>query len=435
MMSMKAERWGPAICRGEGSDHLTIRVRGPLGGGSFVTLSACSSCSTAPGCEIHSGSVLATASPWRIRSMRRLTLVVMVFAAACGPSAAELAQVTYAPAPVGDWEISTPEAEGLDPLRMAELYWHAEGVETLYALLVVKNGKLVGEKYFNGGSLDGTSNLQSATKSVLSALVGLAIHDGCMPGLDTRMMDFFPELEDRIRDPRKRQITVRQMLQMRAGYPWEESDRQLFDLLYSGLRPRHLVDVPLEYDPGTDNRYSNLTSHLLGVALARACETDLLTFGQERLFSPMDVTIAGWLPSWEGYYLGLGGLQITARDMAKFGQLYLDRGVFKGERLLPEAWVEESFQIYSPNAWRIGIGDNVGNLGYGYQWWSVESGPYRYHMAWGHGGQQIVILDDANLVVVVKADPLEGDHGGGPWGKEKANLNLVGNFIASLANR
>ena len=269
--------------------------------------------------------------------MRRLALALLVLAAACGPSADELADVDYAPSPTGGWEISTPEAEGLDPLRVAELYWKAERVETLYALLVVKNGKLVGEKYLHGGSADGTSNLQSATKSVLSALVGLAIQDGCLPGLDARMMDFFPELEGRIRDPRKRDITLRQMLQMRAGYPWEEPDRALFELMYSGFRPRHLVDVPLLYDPGTDHRYSNLTSHLLGIALARACDTDLLTFGQERLFTPLGVRVAGWLPSWEDYYLGMGGLQITARDMAKFGQLYLDRGVFEGERILPAA--------------------------------------------------------------------------------------------------
>ena len=367
--------------------------------------------------------------------MRRLLPLLLALAAACGPSAAELARVDYTPIPAGDWEISTPDAEGLDPLRVARLYWNAEDVETLYALLVVKNGRLVGEKYFHGGSLEGTSNLQSATKSVTSALVGIALEDGCIPDLDAHMMDFFPELDDRISDPRKRQITLRQMLQMRAGFPWEEDSRELFDLMYSGFRPRHLVDVPLIYDPGTDNRYSNLTSHLLGIVLARACDTDLLTFGQERLFSELGFTPAGWLPSWEDYYLGMSGLQITARDMAKLGLLYLDRGVFRGERLLPAQWVEDSFTIYSPDAWHIGIGGNVRHLGYGYQWWSVESGPFRYHMAWGHGGQQIVILDDMDLVVVVKADPLEGEHGGGPWGKEKANLNLVGDFIASLANR
>lgn len=315
---------------------------------------------------------------------------------------------------------------------MAELYWRAEHVETVYAVLVVKNGRLVAEKYFNEGSVAGTTDLQSATKSVLSALVGIGLQQGCIPGLDARMMDFFPELDSLVQDPRKRDITVRHMLQMRAGYPWEESAREFFDVMYSGFRPRHLVDLPLVYPPGVEMRYSNLTSHLLGIILARACGSDLLTFAQERLFGPLDATPADWLPSWEGYVRGMSGLLMSARDMAKFGQLYLDRGTWRGQRILPEQWVEDSFRTYSPNAWHIGIGRHVRDPAYGYCWWSVDAGPYRYHMAWGHGGQQIVVLDDLGLVVVVKADPLLGQHGGGPWRKEKENLNLVGDFIASL---
>jgi hypothetical protein len=94
--------------------------------------------------------------------------------------------------------------------------------------------------------------------------------------------------------------------------------------------------------------------------------------------------------------------------------------------------VEASLKTYSKDAWYFRIGKNVEDMGYGYQWWSVKAGDNHYNMAWGHGGQQIALLDEHNMVVVVKADPLHGQHGGGPWRKEKANLNLVGDFIASL---
>jgi CubicO group peptidase (beta-lactamase class C family) len=118
------------------------------------------------------------------------------------------------------------------------------------------------------------------------------------------MIEFFPELKDRISDRRKAEITIRQMLQMRAGYPWEESTRELFELLYRGFRPSTLVEVPLARDPGTDFEYSNLTSHLLGLIVARASGTDLKSFAQEHLFAPLGIQPGFWQQDWEGYNLG-----------------------------------------------------------------------------------------------------------------------------------
>jgi CubicO group peptidase (beta-lactamase class C family) len=115
------------------------------------------------------------------------------------------------------------------------------------------------------------------------------------------MMDFFPELADQITDPRKNQITIRQMLQMRAGYPWEESTAGLLELLYTGFRPSTLVDVPLVRDPGTGMEYSNLTSHLLGMIVARAADTDLKSFAEQHLFSPLNIEAGEWIQDWEGY--------------------------------------------------------------------------------------------------------------------------------------
>jgi CubicO group peptidase (beta-lactamase class C family) len=276
------------------------------------------------------------------------------------------------------------------------------------------------------------SSRASVTKSVTSALVGIALDQGCLESVDQKMMDFFPELASQIADPRKEQITIRQLLQMRAGYPWEESSPELTELLFTGFRPSTLVAVPLAYDPGTYMDYSNLTSHILGIIVARACGTDLKTYAQDHLFSPLGGELGFWQQDWEGYYLGFADLDIRARDMAKFGLMNLDGGVYQGQQIVPAGWVRDSLQIYSEDAWRIRVGRNWGDPGYGYQWWSIHAGEHRYNLAWGHGGQQIALLEDLNMVIVVTADPLYKQHGDGPWQLEKANLNLVADFVASL---
>jgi len=129
------------------------------------------------------------------------------------PRTEELEAVEYAPLAAGDWKISTPAAQGLDPMLVAELYLDAAEMQTLYGLLVVKNGHLIAEGYFNDGAVDTKALLQSVTKSYTSALVGLALNRGCLASVDQKMIDFFPEFADRITDPRKERITIRGMLQ------------------------------------------------------------------------------------------------------------------------------------------------------------------------------------------------------------------------------
>jgi len=361
-----------------------------------------------------------------------LILVIAALAGCGGPSAAELEAVDYTPVTSGDWGISTPEEQGLDPDLVAELYYNASQLETIYSLLVFKNNELVAEGYFNNGYPGQQVNIHSATKSITSALVGIALEVGCLSSVDQKMMDFFPELKDRISDPRKNEITIQQMLQMRAGFPWEESSPELFDLLATGFHSDTLLHVPLVRDPGSDSDYSNLTSHLLGMIVARACETDLPSFAQEHLFDPLGIQPGFWQQDWDGNYLGYSDIDLSAIDLAKFGLMILNDGVYDGKQVVPAEWVDESLQIYSENTWKHRVGSNWDDNAYGYQWWSIRAGDYRYNLAWGHGGQQIALLDDLDMLVVVLADPLHLQWGDEPWRIEKANLNLVADFIASL---
>ncbi len=363
-----------------------------------------------------------------------LMMLIILTLTSCGnrPSEEELSSVDYTPVTTEFWPVSTPGEQSLDPDLVAELYYNASQLETIYSLLVFKDGSLIAEDYFNKGRPDLKVNIHSVTKSINSALVGIAIEEGCLTSVDQKMMDFFPELKDKITDQRKFDITIQQMLQMRAGYPWEESTEELLDLLFTGFHNDTLVHVPLVRDPGSDSEYSNLTAHILGIIVSRACDTSLKSFAQEHLFAPLGITPGFWQQDWDGNYLGFSDLNLSSTDLAKFGLLYANGGKYNGEQIVPAEWVKESLQSYSKKTWKYRVGRNWKANEYGYQWWSIKAGRYRYNMAWGHGGQQIILIDDLDMVMVLLADPLHLQHGDEPWRIEKANLNLIADFVASL---
>jgi CubicO group peptidase (beta-lactamase class C family) len=276
----------------------------------------------------HIVRCLSFRSKGRQRSFLLITSAILILSmllVGCGPSTAELEAVDYTPLPGDDWKVSTPAEQGLDPMLVAELYLNAAELETLYGLLVIKNGHLIAEGYFNEGSVEQLSGRQSATKSYTSALVGIALDLGCLSSVDQKMMDFFPEFAGQIDDPRKEQITIRDLLQMRAGYPDEERTPPYLEIMFFSDNWHwvpHIVDFPLTSDPGTEFGYSNLTSHILGVIVARACNTDLKSYGQEHLFSPINAEVGDWTADADDYNMGALELYVTARDMAKIGLLY-----------------------------------------------------------------------------------------------------------------
>jgi len=367
-------------------------------------------------------------------------ILVLSLLVGCGPSTKELEAVDYTPLPGDDWAVSTPEEQGLDPMLVAELYFNAAELETLFGLLVIKNGHLIAEGYFNQGSVEQKAYMASATKSVTSTLVGIALDQGCLSSLDQKMIDFFPEFADQLTDPRKEQITIRDLLKMRSGYVWEERTPYMDSFFSSrGYWLPSIVEFPLTNDPGTEFGYSNLTSHILGVIIARACDTDLKSYAQEHLFTPIDAEVGDWSQDADSYYYGAFGIPLTARDRAKFGWLYLNGGEYDGNQVISADWVEDSLQRYSENidisGWIPGITSRYGyyrDLGYGYQWWSARAGDHQFNYSSGHGGNQIILLEDLDMVIVTSADRLYGRFGQEAWEKERAIIELVGKFINSL---
>jgi CubicO group peptidase (beta-lactamase class C family) len=390
---------------------------------------------------------IARYRPFRVKGLQPIfVLLASVFLiladmAGCNPQAENLESGEYTPLHGDDWLVSTPAEQGLDPALVARFYQNAAELKTLYGLLIVKNGYLIAEKYFNKGSIEQVSGRQSATKSFTSALVGIALDQGYLTSIDQKMVEFFPELAGKIPDPRKNQITIRHLLQMRGGYPDEEEVALYLELLF--FRDNwhwlpHIVDFPLISDPGTKFNYSNLTSHLLGVIVARACGADLKSFAQQHLFSPMNAKVGDWIADADGYNWGWGEIYVTARDMAKFGLLYVNGGEYEGKRVLSSEWVRDSLKRFSENIKRGGwITSRYGsfrNLAYGYQWWSAEVGKHRFDYACGHGANYIILLQELDMIIVTTADPLYGPElaGAGGWKYEGAINKVVGRFINSL---
>ena len=353
------------------------------------------------------------------------------------PRPEDLKPVDYAPLVRDHWSVSTPAEQGLDPNLVAELYLDAAALHKLYSVLIVRNGHLIAERYFNEASVEQQNRLCSVTKSYTSALTGIALAQGHLSSLDQKMIDFFPGIADRITDPRKKEITIRHLLQMRAGYPWEETDPELWNGLLSGHYPRLVEAFPLLGDPGSQFNYSNLTSNWLGIILARATSTNLKSFAQEHLLSPIGAEAGEWGTDADGHNNGCGNLHMTARDAARFGLLYLNGGIFEGRQVVPADWVEDSLRDYSEDTWvthdRLDhLGTYLRDLGYGYQWWSAQVGQHDIDYAAGHGGQLIILLRDLDMVIVATSYPFFLQHDSESWRHEKSTINLVGKFMHLL---
>ena len=383
----------------------------------------------------HNARCLLVRPARRRHAILRIAGVIAILSmlVGCGFRTATPEAVDFTPLAGDYWEVSTPGEQGLDPKLVEALYRDAADMKTLYGMLVIKNGHLIAEHYFNGGSIGQQVQLASVTKSYVSALVGIALGQGALTSLDEKMIDFFPEFAAQITDPRKEQITIGDMLRMRSGYPWEEFTPGTLDLLLSNNNwlPR-MVDFALTSDPGTAFGYSNLTAHLLAVIVARACGTDLRSYAQQHLFSPLNVQVGYWPRDANGYYYGSGDISFNARDAAKFGLLYLHDGEYEGKQVVAADWVRDSLQRYSEDLYNNRLGRYFRDIGYGYLWWSARAGKHDFDYAWGHGGNLIVLLDQFDMVIVTTANPLHGVWGEEAWEKEGAIIDVVGRFIQSL---
>lgn len=266
-----------------------------------------------------------------------------------------------------------------------------ENHSTLFSFLLIRADALVYERYFHGSSAAQSNNIHSASKCILSALAGIAIHQGFLD-TDSKVLDFFPAYVPD--NPQKAKIKLEHLLNMTSGLAWEEDYTEYF-IEEEPHWVNAILDRPLAYEPGSVFNYSTGNTHLLSAVLQEAVGENVCDFMYANLMSDLGVVVEHWGKDPQGYFSGGYNFYISPREMAQFGLLYLNEGRLDGKQLLPASWVQKSL---SP---QIEVDEDYS---YSYGWWVTEILGKEVYQAWGYGGQYICLIPDLDVMVVSTAN-------------------------------
>ena len=314
--------------------------------------------------------------------------------------------------PTDEWRSCAPDEVGMDPKKFKELNEEIRlllemNIE-IHSLLIVKDGYIVAEQYYSDDyGPDDLHRIYSCTKSLTSAMLGIASGQGLLGPLDQPMLSFFPEYEIANKTDDKEAINIEHLLTMSAGLEWYElefpysDDRNTFrQWSDNGGGVKFVLDQPMVAAPGEEYSYNTGASHILSGILQKVTGARADSFAMENLFGPIGIDEYYWPVDDQGIAYGGSGVRLRPRDMARFGYLYLNNGRWDGNQIVPEAWVEASQQKHMERKY---ISDSF----YGYQFWVSDYGTYS---AVGYGGQWITIIPEHDLVVVFNNRFVENDH-------------------------
>jgi len=290
----------------------------------------------------------------------------------------------------------------------------------LHSLVVSRRGEIVLEHYAKGYSAQRAANLKSASKSVISALVGIAIDRGLIKSVTQPISMFFPELL-RDSDRRKQAITVEDLLTMRSGLR-STSGQNYGQWVRSPNWVAHVLSRPMVSEPGSTMVYSTGSSHLLSAVLAKVSKTSTWQFAQASLGRPLGIQIARWPQDPQGIYFGGNDMLMTPRQMIAFGELYRNKGRVGGQQVVPSAWVETSCVPRTTSRFDP-------DREYGYGWWIDEVGGHTACYAWGFGGQFIFVFPDLDLVIASTSSTEVGDE---RRGYRRDLLTLIERHVLSV---
>lgn len=330
--------------------------------------------------------------------------------------------------PTEGFRISTPEKQGMDSAKLLEML---NTYETLHAedpgfnidsITIIRHGYIVADLYFNPLFPENTKHIiHSCTKSIMSALIGIAIEQGHIKDVDVPVIDFFADKEIPNMDPRMAEITLRDLLSMETGWRSRDSFLYKHSGLFAAQRTddwvKYTLSLPVDVKPGVRFDYSNLSSFLLSAIIQETTDMDTLAFARKNLFDPLGIKDVQWEFSPQGIAIGYARMWLKPHDMAKFGMLYLQKGRWNNRQLIPSEWVKESLTPHAyPKNYHDMLDENGKkdaemsqrnwiatkfirpfNDGYGYQWWLERDGTYT---ALGVGGQYIMVSPEENLIVV-----------------------------------
>lgn len=332
------------------------------------------------------------------------------------------------PWPTKGWTESTPQAEGVDPAPLETFDRELAAGKNGYvdSMLVIRHGKVVYERaydhaadyarLFAGKGAPGIYNyydpgwhpyykgtrlhtMQSVSKSVTSALVGIAIASGQIPGVDAKVMPYFSDFGIAA-DPLRDRMTLHDVLTMTTGIRWDEESTDYTDprnncAVMEGKADwiRYVLEQPMAEEPGRKFVYNSGATELLSCLIRKTTGKEADDYAKERLFAPLGIEFY-WKRTPKGLADTEGGLYLSPRDLAKIGYLYLHGGLWDGRRILPEAWVRDSTKSR--------VATNEPPYGYGYQWWVIPSEGTRPEAfaAWGYGGQLLIVVPRLDLIAV-----------------------------------
>jgi uncharacterized protein (TIGR03437 family) len=300
------------------------------------------------------------------------------------------------PWPTLGWVSSSPEQEGMDSALLEQASEYVDKhCPTRFSLLVVRNGRLVFERYYKNSASSQANNIKSMSKSILSVLTGIALDEGLLEGVGQKLDEFFPEYFHPGIDPRKHDINLEHLLTMTAGFEWVENGPITGQWFMSRDWHRFTIESTLTSTPGEVFNYSTALTHLLSGILTRVSGSTTRDFATSRLFAPLGMTCMRWSQDPRGYYFGGSEVWLTPRDLAKFGLLLLRNGQWEGRQVVSEQWLRDSCRL------RVRTGAGFGD--YAYLWWKMTIRGYPVTLASGYGGQNIFLVPDLDLAMVTTA--------------------------------
>jgi CubicO group peptidase (beta-lactamase class C family) len=303
--------------------------------------------------------------------------------------------------PVPDWQLSTPEAEGMDSAALVRLLGYGT-TRSFDSLLITRHGRIVLDAYYAPYTADIPHSLNSATKSVVSSLVAVLRKDGLLDNFEHPVLDLFAGRDVANVDDRKKAMTVQHLLDMTSGLEWDEGiegggEQSLIDMRRSPDWVKFILDRPMSpHAPGELFYYDSGNSHLLSAIITKLTGTATVTYANAKLLGPLGIALPFWRRDPQGIAIGGFGLSLRPRDMAKIGYLYLRHGEWAGQQLLPAEWVD------SVNGASISMNARFDpGLTYHNQFWAL---PDRHvYMAVGYHCQVIMVLPDLDIVAAMTA--------------------------------
>ena len=288
---------------------------------------------------------------------------------------------------------SAQQARPPEPASLDAVLDRAEEIAPLETVIVARDGKILAERGYRGNSVESPTNIKSASKTIISALVGIAIDKGVLEGVDQKIA---PILRSRLPDdpdPRIEQITIGHLLSMQAGLG-RTSGPNYGRWVSSRDWVRAALAMPFDGEPGGQMLYSTGSTHLLSAILTRASGRSTLELAREWL-GPLDgFSIAAWERDPQGIYLGGNQMAMSPRSLLAFGELYRNGGMTaEGDQLVSSEWIEAS--------WRQRTKSRYTGDGYGYGWFLRTIGGQDVRYAWGYGGQMLYIAPELGLTVVM----------------------------------